>query len=50
MRYSTKIKKFMNAYSGKIIKIYQRCGILSRDSLGLGEPYSTKNGLVFKSH
>ena len=47
-----KMKKFIiNAYSGKIIKIYQRCRFLSRDILGLGEPYSTKkNGLVFKSY
>ena len=34
-----RIKKIINAYSGKIIKIYQRCGLLSRDSLGLDEPY-----------
>ena len=41
-RYRIMIKKFINAYSGKIIKIYQRCGLLSRDSLSLGEPYPTK--------
>ena len=28
--------------SGKIIKIYQRLGLLSQDSLGLGGPYSAK--------
>ena len=32
----------MPLYSGKIIIIYQRYGLLSRDSFGLGEPYSTK--------
>ena len=32
----------MPIYSGKIIKIYQVYGLLSRDSLGLGEPFSTK--------
>ena len=41
-RYRIRIKKFIHAYSGKIIKIYQRYWLLSRDSLGLGEPYSTK--------
>ena len=35
-------KKFINAYSGKIIKSYQRYGLLSRDSSSLGEPYSMK--------
>ena len=40
--YRIRIKKFINAYSGKVIKIYQGCGILSRDSLGLDEPYSMK--------
>ena len=40
------IKKFINAHSGKIIKIYQRYGLLSRDSLGLGEPYSTKKNIL----
>ena len=39
----TKIKKFINAYSDKVIKIYQRCEITFQDSLGLGEPHSTKN-------
>ena len=38
-RYCTRINKIFN---GKIIKIYQRCGSFSRDSLGLGEPYLTK--------
>ena len=49
-RYRIRIKKSINAYSGKIIKIYQKNVLLSRDSLGLGEPYSTqkKYGLVFK--
>ena len=41
-RYRIRIKKFINAYSNKIIKIYQRYGFLSRDSFGLVEPYSTK--------
>ena len=41
-RYCIRIKKFINTYSGKIIQIYQRYGLLSRDSLGLGVPYSTK--------
>ena len=45
------IKKFTDAYSDKIIKIYQRYGLLSRDSLGFGEPYSTKKkSLVLKSY
>ena len=39
-RYRIRIKKFINAYRGKIIKIYERYGFLSRDSLGLGEPYT----------
>ena len=39
----TMIKKFINAYRNKIIKIYRRYGLLFRDclGLGLGEPYST---------
>ena len=41
-RYHTKIKKFIDTFSGEVIKIYQRYGILSQDSLGLGEPYPTK--------
>ena len=41
-RYRIRIKKFINTYSGKIIKIDQRYGLLSQDSLGLGRPYSTK--------
>ena len=41
-RYRIRIKKFIYAYSGKIIKIYQRFGILPHDSLGFGEPYLTK--------
>ena len=46
-----RIKKLINVYSGKIIKIYLRCGILSRDNLDPDEPYLTKkNGLVFKSY
>ena len=40
------IKKFINSYNGKIIKIYQRCRILFWDSLGLGETYLTKNVLA----
>ena len=50
-RYHIRIKKFINAYGGKINKIHQRCGLLSRNSLGLGEPYiTTKNYLVFTSY
>ena len=30
-RYCITIKKLINAYSGKLIKIYQRYGLLSRD-------------------
>ena len=34
-----------------IIKVYQRYGLLSRDSLGLGEPYSIwKDCLDFKGY
>ena len=46
-RYRIRIKKFMNAYSGKIVKII-RYGLLSRDILGLGKPYSTKKRSCLK--
>ena len=42
-----RIKKFITANSGKINKIYQRCGLLSRDKLlCLGEPYLTKKKVL----
>ena len=45
----------MPIHSGKIIKIYQRCGLHSQDSLDLGEPYPTtphdlKSVLWFNSY
>ena len=46
--YRIRIKEFINTYSGKIIKIYQRYRLLSQDSLGLDEPYSTKKVLSSK--
>ena len=42
MKFEVNFKTIGSAYSGKIIKIYQRYGLLARDSLGLGEPYSMK--------
>ena len=44
--YHVRKKKFINAYSGKIIEIYHRCGLLSRDILGLGEPCSAKKNVL----
>ena len=48
--YRIRIKKCITAYSSKLIKIYQRCGLLSRDSLGLSEHYSMRKGLILKSY
>ena len=41
-RYRIRMEKCINAYNRRIIKIYKRCGILSRDSLILDKPYSMK--------
>ena len=42
--YRRRIKKLIVV--NKVIKIFQRCGILFRDSLGLDEPYLTKKNVL----